>query len=40
MIVELSPDTMVPIRPLYARQQYLKDQRDRSISISSSNSKL
>ncbi|CAF4134934.1 unnamed protein product, partial [Rotaria sp. Silwood2] len=29
VIVELSPETMLPIRPLYARQQYLKDHRDR-----------
>ncbi|CAF4469455.1 unnamed protein product, partial [Rotaria sp. Silwood2] len=40
VIVELSPETMLPIRPLYARQQYLKDHRDRSVSISSSTSKL
>ncbi|CAF4642934.1 unnamed protein product, partial [Rotaria sp. Silwood1] len=40
VIVELSPETMLPIRPLYARQQYLKDHRDRSVSISSSTSQL
>ncbi|CAF3214029.1 unnamed protein product [Rotaria socialis] len=40
VIVELSPETMLPIRPAYARQKYLKDQRDRSVSISSSTSRL
>ncbi|CAF0782240.1 unnamed protein product [Adineta ricciae] len=40
VIVELSTETMLPIRPLYARQQYLRDHRDRSVSISSTTSKL
>ncbi|UJR36374.1 hypothetical protein I4U23_029098 [Adineta vaga] len=40
VIVELSTETMLPIRPHYARQQYLRDHRDRSVSISSNTSKL
>ncbi|CAF5181840.1 unnamed protein product, partial [Rotaria magnacalcarata] len=40
VIVELSPETMLPIRPAYARQKYLQDHRDRSVSISSSTSRL
>ncbi|CAF4353214.1 unnamed protein product, partial [Adineta steineri] len=30
VIVELSTETRLPIRPLYARQQYLKNHLDRS----------
>ncbi|CAF1308815.1 unnamed protein product [Adineta steineri] len=40
VIVELSTETRLPIRPLYARQQYLKNHLDRSNSISSNTSKL